>query len=122
MSCLAGVLRSAAASPIARGGPPSTGALRAHECSGRLRRRLTSALSPRAHAAVMAAEKGGQQMCEAQVRRQKADLGELVVVLLSGSLAGLRDRLWDDGFHEAADLVADLSFRCDQFLETVDRK
>ncbi len=46
-----------------------------------------------------------------------ADLGDLVIVLLAGTLAGLRDRLWDDGFHVAADVVADLTCRCDRYLE-----
>ena len=46
-----------------------------------------------------------------------ADLGDLVIVLLAGTLTGLRDRLWDDGFPGAADLVADLSHRCDRYLE-----
>jgi hypothetical protein len=46
-----------------------------------------------------------------------ADLGDLVVVLLAGTLSGLRDRLWDDGFQRAADLVADLVIRCDVYIE-----
>lgn len=37
-----------------------------------------------------------------------ADLGDYVVVLLAGTLAGLRDRLAADGFERAAELVADL--------------
>jgi hypothetical protein len=37
------------------------------------------------------------------------DLGDLVVVLLAGMLAGLRDRLQDDGFPQASELVADLT-------------
>ena len=45
------------------------------------------------------------------------DLGDLVIVLLAGTLTGLRDRLWDDGFRPAADLVADLAYRCDRYLE-----
>ena len=36
------------------------------------------------------------------------DLGDFVVVLLAGTLAGLRDRLAADGFERAAELVADL--------------
>jgi hypothetical protein len=47
---------------------------------------------------------------------ESADLGDLVIVLLAGTLAGLRDRLWDDGFHTAADVVADLTARCDHYL------
>lgn len=37
-----------------------------------------------------------------------ADLGDYVVVLLAGTLAGLRDRLAAGGFERAAELVADL--------------
>ncbi|MFN2388003.1 MAG: hypothetical protein ABR575_00130 [Actinomycetota bacterium] len=37
-----------------------------------------------------------------------ADLGDLVVLLLASTLAGMRDRLARDGFERAADLVADL--------------
>ena len=36
------------------------------------------------------------------------DVGELVIVLLAGTLASLRDRLAADGFESPADLVADL--------------
>jgi hypothetical protein len=45
------------------------------------------------------------------------DLGDLVIVLLAGTLSGLRDRLWGDGFPVAADVVADLTHRCDRYLE-----
>ena len=48
------------------------------------------------------------------------DLGDLVIVLLAGTLTGLRDRLLDDGFHIAADVVADLTYRCDRYLEDRD--
>lgn len=48
-----------------------------------------------------------------------ADLGDLVVVLLAGTLAGLRARLADDGFPAAAELMADLVARCDVYLEEV---
>lgn len=34
------------------------------------------------------------------------DLGDLVIVLLAGTLAGLRDHLFEDGFEDAAELVA----------------
>jgi hypothetical protein len=44
------------------------------------------------------------------------DLGDLVIVLLAGTLAGLRDRLVDDGFCPAADLVADLVDVTDDYL------
>ena len=47
------------------------------------------------------------------------DLGDLVIVLLAGSLAGLRDRLWHDGFADAAELVADLVEVADGYLARV---
>ena len=45
-----------------------------------------------------------------------ADLGDLVIVLLASTLAGLRDRLAEDGFEPAADLVADLVEVTDDYL------
>jgi hypothetical protein len=51
---------------------------------------------------------------------QKApDLGDLVIVLLAGTLSGLRDRLEDDGFSGASVFVAELTKRCDSYLEEV---
>lgn len=47
------------------------------------------------------------------------DLGDLVVVLLAGTLAGLRDRLEADGFGKASELVAELTRRCDRYVEEV---
>ncbi len=47
------------------------------------------------------------------------DLGDLVVVLLAGTLAGLRDRLAQDGFDPAAELVADLVEITDDYLTRV---
>jgi len=44
------------------------------------------------------------------------DLGDLVVLLLAGTLAGLRDRLESDGFSPAAELVADLVEITDDYL------
>jgi hypothetical protein len=52
-----------------------------------------------------------------EVSQTPSDLGDVVIVLLAGTLAGLRDRLWDDGIHTAADVVADLTQRCDRYLE-----
>ncbi len=49
------------------------------------------------------------------------DLGDLVIVLLASTLAGLRDRLGDDGFSAASDFVAELTERCDSYLEEVAR-
>jgi hypothetical protein len=45
-----------------------------------------------------------------------ADLGDFVVVLLAGTLAGRRDRLAADGFERAAELVADLVDVIDAYL------
>lgn len=47
----------------------------------------------------------------------KADLGDLVILLLAGTLAGLRDRLEADGFDRAAALVAELTESCDDYTE-----
>ncbi len=44
------------------------------------------------------------------------DLGDVIVVLLASSLAGLRDRLHLDGFDDAAELVADLVETADDYL------
>lgn len=44
------------------------------------------------------------------------DLGEIVVILLVSTLAGLRDRLERDGFHAAAGLVHDLAEIADDFV------
>jgi hypothetical protein len=44
------------------------------------------------------------------------DLGDLVVVLLASTLAGLRDRLNGDGFETAAELVSDLVEIVDEYL------
>ena len=48
-----------------------------------------------------------------------ADLGDFVIVLLAGTLAGLRDRLAADGFIQAAELVADLVEVTDAYLGDV---
>lgn len=47
------------------------------------------------------------------------DLGDLVIVLLASTLAGLRDHLAADGFEPAADLVADLVEVVDDYLTHV---
>jgi len=47
------------------------------------------------------------------------DLGDLVIVLLASTLAGLRDRLEMDGFQEASKFVARLTERCDAYLTEV---
>jgi hypothetical protein len=45
-----------------------------------------------------------------------ADLGDIVLLLLAGTLAGLRDRLDGDGFARAADLIGDLVEIVDDYL------
>lgn len=50
------------------------------------------------------------------MRPTPPDLGDLIVVLLASTLAGLRDRLFDDGFEDAAGLVADLVEIADGYL------
>ena len=49
------------------------------------------------------------------------DLGDVVIVLLAGTLAGLRDRLADDGFTDAADLVGDLVDAADHYVAAIAR-
>ena len=49
----------------------------------------------------------------------EADLGDIVILLLAGTLAGLRDRLYSDGFTRAAELVADLVEAADTYLTEV---
>lgn len=44
------------------------------------------------------------------------DMGDLIVVLLASTLAGLRDRLESDGFFAASELVADLVEITDDYL------
>jgi len=45
------------------------------------------------------------------------NLGDLVIVLLASTLAGLRDRLAEDNFAKASELVAELTDRCGAYLE-----
>ena len=47
---------------------------------------------------------------------QESDLSNLMLILLAGHLAGLRDRLALDGYYPAADLVADLVDITDDYL------
>ncbi len=51
-----------------------------------------------------------------RVEMAPPDLGDLVVVLLAGTLAGLRDRLASDGFERASDVVADLVEVADDYV------
>jgi hypothetical protein len=50
---------------------------------------------------------------------REPDLGDLVVVLLASTLAGLRDRLAQDGFDGAAELVADLTDVADDYINAL---
>ncbi|MFN2526688.1 MAG: hypothetical protein ABR505_10595 [Actinomycetota bacterium] len=47
------------------------------------------------------------------------DLGDIVIVLLVGTLAGLRDRLVSDGFDRAADVITDLVELADDYVTQV---
>ena len=58
-------------------------------------------------------------MCDGEQATVEPDLGDLIIVLLAGTLAGLRDRLADDGFADAADLVEDLVEVADAYLTRV---
>ncbi len=44
------------------------------------------------------------------------DFGDFVIVLLAGMLADLRDRLLEDGFEGAAELVGDLVEATDDYV------
>jgi hypothetical protein len=57
--------------------------------------------------------------CSERMVDDLPDLGDLIVILLAGTLAGLRDRLDSDGFSPAAELVADLVDITDDYLTTV---
>ena len=48
------------------------------------------------------------------------DLGDLVIVLLAGTLAGLRDRLAQDGFPRAAELVTRLVEEADSYIDSLE--
>ena len=50
---------------------------------------------------------------------ERPDLGDLIVVLLASALAGLRDRLHDDGFCAAAEVVADLVEVADDYVTSL---
>ncbi len=47
---------------------------------------------------------------------EEVQLGDVVVMLLAGTLAGLRDRLAHDGFDDAAELVAFMVDAADDHL------
>jgi hypothetical protein len=49
----------------------------------------------------------------------RPDLGDLVLILLASTLAGLRDRLIEDGFESAGEIVADLVELLDDYISSV---
>lgn len=51
---------------------------------------------------------------------EAGDVGDCVVAVLADTLSDLRDRLLADGFRTAADVVADLAYRCDRHLSDRD--
>jgi hypothetical protein len=61
-----------------------------------------------------AGERASQQV--ALGVEEEPDLGEIVVILLVSTLAGLRDRLERDGYYPAAALVHDLVEVADDFI------
>ncbi len=44
------------------------------------------------------------------------NLGDLLILMLASTLHGFRDRLVDDGYRNAADLIADLIEVVDDYL------
>lgn len=73
------------------------------------------AQAPRGHAVE------GLEAMRSAVELEAPDLGDLVVVLLASTLAGLRDQLSSDGFDPAAELVAELVEVVDDYLTGVPR-
>ncbi len=47
------------------------------------------------------------------------DFGDVIVALLAGAMAGLRDQVADDGYTRAADLVGDLVDIADDYVTRV---
>ena len=54
-----------------------------------------------------------------QTTNTESDLGDIVILLLTGTLSGLRDRLASDGFERASALVAQLTTTCDTYIAEV---
>ena len=48
--------------------------------------------------------------------REAPDAGDLIVAVLAGTLAALRDHLAVEGFEDAAELVADLADVADDYI------
>lgn len=55
-------------------------------------------------------------------KTKSPDLGDIVIVLLAGTLSGLHQRLIADGFPRAAKFVEELTDRCDEYVEETDRQ
>jgi hypothetical protein len=55
------------------------------------------------------------------VKNREPDRGDLVIVLLAESLAGLRDQLAAVGFDGVSELVGTLTEGCESWLEFTDR-
>lgn len=52
--------------------------------------------------------------------RPKLNLGDLTIMLLLGNLASLRDYLHEEGFDDAADLLADLVDIADDYVVRIE--
>ena len=48
---------------------------------------------------------------------QEQDFGDEMVAYMAETLIALRDSLYLDGYLRAADLFADLTYRCDKYIE-----
>jgi hypothetical protein len=53
------------------------------------------------------------------IESNEPTMGDLIVVFLASTLAGLRDRLEQDGFESAAELVSDLVEIADDYLTRI---
>ena len=67
----------------------------------------------------MSTDANAPSASEADTEHRTPDLGDLVIVLLAGTLAGLRDRLNADGYPDAAGCVDAAVDVTDAYLETV---
>lgn len=54
-----------------------------------------------------------------QSEDRQPDLGDLVVLLLAGTLAGLRDKLAGDGYVDAATFVDTLVTEADDYVSRI---
>jgi hypothetical protein len=56
----------------------------------------------------------GENRCEHEVPVER--MGDLIIVLLAGTLASLRDRMWADGYDQPARVLADLVEITDDYI------